>query len=78
MNWFSQGQLGWGFEIFIVVTLTLVVRYAAMRLLIILGSHLKKTENIWDDALLDSARGPLSYFILIFGIFMIQLNKNID
>ncbi len=68
MNWFSQGQLGWGFEIFIVVTLTLVVRYAAMRLLIILGNHLKKTENMWDDALLDAARGPLSYFILIFGI----------
>lgn len=68
MNWLSQGQLGWGFEIFIVVTLTLVVRYAAMRLLIILGNHLKKTENMWDDALLDAARGPLSYFILIFGI----------
>ena len=68
MNWLSQGQLGWGFEIFLVVTLTLVVRYAAMRLLIILGSHLKKTENIWDDALLDAARRPLSYFILIFGI----------
>jgi len=68
VNWLSQGQLGWGFEIFIVVTLTLVVRYAAMRLLIILGNHLKKTENMWDDALLDAARGPLSYFILIFGI----------
>ena len=71
MNWLSLGriaELGWGLEVFVVVTATLVVRYAAMRLLRVLGKHLQKTRNVWDDALLEAARKPLSYFILIFGI----------
>ena len=71
MDWLSLGQiaeLGWGLEVFIVVTATLVVRYATMRLLSVLGKHLQKTQNVWDDALLEAARKPLSYFILIFGI----------
>ena len=71
MDWLSLGriaELGWGLEVFVVVTATLVVRYAAMRLLRVLGKHLQKTRNVWDDALLEAARKPLSYFILIFGI----------
>ena len=71
MDWLSLGriaELGWGLEVFVVVTATLVVRYAAMRLLRALGKHLQKTRNVWDDALLEAARKPLSYFILIFGI----------
>ena len=71
MDWLSLGriaELGWGLEVFFIVTATLVVRYAAMRLLRILGKHLQKTQNVWDDALLEAARKPLSYFILIFGI----------
>ena len=61
-------ELGWGLEVFIVVTATLVVRYVSMRLLKVLGRHLSKTANVWDDALLEAAYKPLSYFILIFGI----------
>ena len=71
MDWLSLGriaELGWGLEVFVVVTATLVVRYAAMRLLKVLGKHLQKTKNVWDDALLEAARKPLSYFIFIFGI----------
>ena len=71
MDWLSLGriaELGWGLEVFVVVTATLVVRYAAMRLLKVLGKHLQKTQNVWDDALLEAARKPLSYFIFIFGI----------
>ena len=71
MDWLSLGriaELGWGLEVFVIVTATLVVRYAAMRLLRVLGKHLQKTRNVWDDALLEAARKPLSYFILIFGI----------
>ena len=61
-------ELGWGLEVFIVVTATLIVRYVSMRLLKVLGRHLSKTANVWDDALLEAAHKPLSYFILIFGI----------
>ena len=71
MSWLSLGQLAelsWGLEVFVVVTATLIVRYLAMRLLKVLSRHLQKTQNVWDDALLEAARGPLSYFILIFGV----------
>ncbi len=78
MDWLSLGriaELGWGLEVFVVVTATLIVRYAAMRLLRVLGKHLQKTQNVWDDALLEAARKPLSYFILIFGIaWMIEIS----
>ena len=71
MDWLSLGrlaELGWGLEVFVVVTATLILRYGAMRVLRVLGKHLKKTQNVWDDALLEAAHKPLSYFILIFGI----------
>ena len=72
MDWLSLDQLselGWGIEIFVVVTATLVIRYVAMRLLKMLENHLAKTKNVWDDAVFEAARKPLSLFILIFGIF---------
>ena len=71
MSWLSLGQLAelsWGLEVFVVVTATLIVRYLAMRVLKVLSRHLQKTQNVWDDALLEAARRPLSYFILIFGV----------
>ena len=74
MDWLSLDQLselGWGIEIFVVVTATLVIRYVAMRLLKMLENHLAKTKNVWDDAVFEAARKPLSLFILIFGIFWI-------
>jgi len=61
-------ELGWGVELFAVVTLTLVARGVALRILTVLERHLKKTENAWDDALTGAARAPLSWFILIMGL----------
>jgi len=62
------GELNWGVEVFFVVTLTLLFRYVAMRSLKVMGRHLEKTKNVWDDALLEAARSPLSWFILIIGL----------
>jgi MscS family membrane protein len=64
----SLRDLGWGVEVFAVVTITLIVRYIAMRTLKVLGRHLKKTDNVWDDALFEAAHKPLSWFILVFGL----------
>ena len=64
----SIRELGWGVEIFAVVTITLLVRYIAMYMLKILAKQLEKTKNVWDDALLEAAHKPLSWFILIFGL----------
>lgn len=64
----SLQDLNWGIRVFGIVTVTLLFRYVAMRMLTIAERHLNKTENVWDDALLESVRRPLSWFILIMGI----------
>lgn len=80
MEWLSFesiSELGWGVEVFAVVTITLIARFIAMHLLNILRSHLEKTDNIWDDALFEAAHGPLSWFILIFGLlWAIQISND--
>jgi len=62
------GELDWGVEVFVIVTTTLLVRFIAIHALRVMGRHLEKTSNIWDDALLEAARAPLSWFILIMGL----------
>ena len=64
----SLEELGWGVELFVVVTLTLIARFIAMRLLKMGAATMQKTNNVWDDALFESARGPLSWFILLMGL----------
>ncbi|HAJ75485.1 MAG TPA: mechanosensitive ion channel protein MscS [Gammaproteobacteria bacterium] len=71
MNFFSLvrlSELGWGLEVFAAVSITLLVRFIAIHALRVMGRQLKKTSNIWDDALLEAARKPLSWFILIIGL----------
>ncbi|MBS24403.1 MAG: mechanosensitive ion channel protein MscS [Gammaproteobacteria bacterium] len=42
----------------------------------ILAKQLEKTKNVWDDALLEAAHKPLSWFILIFGLlWAIQISE---
>lgn len=61
-------ELGWGAEVLLVVTLTLLARFIAIRLLGVMGRQFAKTDNVWDDALFEAARGPLSWLILIIGL----------
>ena len=71
----SITELGWGVELFAVVMLTFIGRYLAMRALKVLGEQFEKTTNVWDDALFKAAQGPLSLFILIFGlIWAVQIS----
>ena len=62
------GDLDWRLELFVVVTLTLLIRFVSMRFLNGAAKRLEKTANIWDDALLDAAKRPLSWLILVFGL----------
>ncbi len=64
----SLGELNWGLEIFAVVTLTLLLRYVAMRGLNLIKRQFEKTTNVWDDALFEAAHAPVSWFILIMGL----------
>ena len=61
-------ELDWGAELFLIVTLTLLFRLIAMRALVVLARHFEKTANVWDDALLEAAKRPLSSLILVFGL----------
>lgn len=66
----SLQDLDWGAELFLIVTLTLLARLVALRLLTALGVHFNQTTNVWDDALLEAARRPLSWLILLQGLLM--------
>ncbi|GJM13998.1 MAG: mechanosensitive ion channel protein MscS [Pseudohongiella sp.] len=61
-------DLGWGVELFAVVTITLIGRFIAMHFLKVVERHFEKTDNTWDDALFEAARVPLSWFILVMGL----------
>jgi len=61
-------ELGWGVEVFVVVTATLLVRFIAIHALKVVGRQFEKTSNVWDDASFEAARAPLSWFILIIGL----------
>ncbi|PCJ19393.1 MAG: mechanosensitive ion channel protein MscS [SAR86 cluster bacterium] len=63
-------DLNWGAKLFVGVTITLLVRFVAMRILNTLAKHLTKTKNAWDDALFEAAKSPLSWFILIIGLLL--------
>ncbi|MGI9251697.1 MAG: mechanosensitive ion channel family protein [Pseudohongiellaceae bacterium] len=68
-------ELNWGIELLAIVTLTLLLRFVAMRLLKVLEKQVLKTENLWDDSFLEAAKAPLSWLILIMGLlWAIQLS----
>ncbi|MCY4266081.1 MAG: mechanosensitive ion channel family protein [Gammaproteobacteria bacterium] len=64
----SLWEINWTLEIFAIVTLTLLARFGAIRALIVLQRQTEKTSNVWDDALVDAGRRPVSWFILIMGL----------
>ncbi len=56
------------FWVFIVVFITLAANYLARRLLNKLEETTRQTQNLWDDALLYSARKPAAWMIWVLGI----------
>ena len=71
----SFKDLNWGVEVFAAVMITFVGRYIAIRALNIMGKHLEKTRNVWDDALFEAARRPVNLLILILGlVWAIQIS----
>lgn len=56
------------FEIFIIVLATAVVSFIAKRILLHLEVQFEKSQNLWDDNLLQAARKPISLAIWIIGL----------
>jgi MscS family membrane protein len=70
-------ELGWGIEVFAAVALTLTGRYVANRFLNVMGQRLERTSNVWDDALFQAARRPVSFLILILGlVWAVQISDS--
>lgn len=61
----------WLWEVFLIILATLVVSYIARFLFSRLERQLKKTTNLWDDALLDAARKPASFLIWLSGFSLV-------
>lgn len=59
---------GWITQVFIVVFITLLINFFLKRLLNRLYAKLVQTRNIWDDALINALRRPLSLLIWVVGI----------
>ena len=54
--------------VFLVVAITLFANYVARRLLMQLEKQTTRTNTVWDDALVRSARKPLAWLIWVLGI----------
>ena len=62
------GRETWIIQVFIVVFLTALLNWLQKRVLARLAVRLRATRTYWDDALLDAARRPFSFFIWILGL----------
>jgi len=58
----------WYSQIFIVVFLTMIVGFVQKRLMNRLYRRFHKTDLVWDDALIDALRRPVSLLIWLLGI----------
>lgn len=58
----------WVLEVFGVVLATGVVHFLARMVMRRLSRHLEATHNVYDDALLEAAQGPLGWAVWVIGV----------
>ncbi|MBB5321220.1 mechanosensitive ion channel family protein [Marinobacter oulmenensis] len=73
-RWIEQYGLlseGWraGIIIFLILLATAVVAFIISRVVLVLERKFRNTRNLWDDALLHSARQPLVAFVWLQGVY---------
>lgn len=73
-SWIQDWSLmseGWrvGLVVFALVTGTAVVAYIASLIVGAVERRFKKTDNLWDDALLHAARRPVVAFVWLQGVY---------
>ena len=67
-GWHISEENFWVVNVFLVVFGALLFDFMQRRIINRLYVKLKKTPNLWDDALIDSLRQPLSLLIWVIGI----------
>ncbi len=65
---FWQSDSVWISQIFVIVFVALLADFVQRRVLRSLTKRFEKTKNLWDDALLEAIRRPLSLLIWVVGI----------
>jgi len=65
---FWQSDSVWITQIFVVVFVALLADFLQRRILRSLAKRFERTRNLWDDALLEALRRPLSLLIWVVGI----------
>lgn len=61
----------WIIQVFVIVFATLLVDFIQKRILSRLHRHFQTTVSVWDDALVQSVRHPLTLFIWLLGVSFI-------
>jgi len=73
------GDNAWIYQIFIVVFVVMLANFILMRIMTRIQKSFEKTENTWDDALLEALRRPLRLIVWIVGIsFAAQIAKDVS
>ncbi len=68
------GEYPWLWKVFLAVLATALVNYLTGKALDRLQTHLERTHNVWDDALLASIRRPAYWMIWLVGFsYALQL-----
>ncbi len=61
-------ERAWVLEVFVVVFVTVTTVFVVRRFLNRLHARLARTDNLWDDTLVDAARPPVSLAIWVVGL----------
>ncbi|MGB7390874.1 MAG: mechanosensitive ion channel family protein, partial [Marinomonas sp.] len=64
----GDSNMHWIVRVFIVVLLTLIVNFIAVRVLSRIEHHLGKTKNPWDNVLIQATQKPIGVFIWLVGL----------
>ena len=67
LSLFTLGQYPWLWEVFALVLLTLLARFVLRFIFNGLEKQLKKTANLWDDAMLEALRKPAGLMVWLVG-----------
>ena len=77
-EWFNEinQNYQWVLSLFTLVFITLVVNFIWKRYYSVVQKRLKRTENLWDDAIWEALHKPMGYLIWILGIsFAIEISQ---
>ncbi|MDT8429482.1 MAG: mechanosensitive ion channel family protein [Pseudomonadales bacterium] len=64
----NSGQWRWGWQVLLVVMVTLIGNFILTRLMKRLQKRLERTANLWDDTLLAAAKTPANIMVLVLGL----------